>query len=249
MQSIRNFRSLGGIKTAYGTTKSKLFRGGPLDSISLEDQNTFHNQLDINTVLDLRSQDERHDHPNIIIPGVMDVSLQLMPELSSTSADPKDIMNKLKNHDFKGFMIPMYQSFVTNPFTLTQHKRFIECVVNNHNSTYFHCSAGKDRTGYTAALILKLLGADFDTLMNEYLLTNNQPKKDVEALIEATRKRNGPMSLSDEDYHALTFVSPDYLQATFDEIDHVYGSFESYVENGLKLDNIMIESLRGSLLE
>lgn len=249
MDSIRNFRSLGGIKTKYGTVKPKLFRGGPTARISEVETTIFHETLNITQVLDLRSLEERTSEPNTLISNVENITLQLMPEITQNSADPADIMQKLVAHDYTGFMIPMYESFITSEFSRKAHKRFLELIASNEGATYFHCTAGKDRTGYSAALLLKILGADNETIMDEYLLTNKQKKEHMDELVERTRKRSGNIDLDDDAIMALVGVHEGYLNASFDTINTVYGSFELYLKDGLQVEDELIASLRSSLLE
>ena len=92
----------------------------------------------------------------------------------------------------------------------------------------FHCTAGKDRTGWTAAVLLPLLGVDRATVTGDYLLSNRY--RDARA--------DDP----------LNGVQRSWLDAAFDQVDRTYGSFSAYVRDGLRLDDREIAALRARLL-
>jgi protein-tyrosine phosphatase len=91
--------------------------------------------------------------------------------------------------------------------------------------TVFHCTAGKDRTGFAAALLLKAVDVPDDEVMRDYLLTNDRLQ-----LPEASR-----LGLPREAMEVLWRVQPSFLQAAFDEVQAHYGSLEGYFREGLGL--------------
>jgi protein-tyrosine phosphatase len=103
----------------------------------------------------------------------------------------------------------------------------------------FHCTAGKDRTGFAAALILSALGVAPSLVMHDYLLTN-------ERLQPPAQSRFG---LAPEVSAALWSVQPAFLQAAIDTVDRDYGGMEAYLRQGLGLGEAERAELRRRYLE
>jgi protein-tyrosine phosphatase len=71
-------------------------------------------------------------------------------------------------------MLDFYKEYVTeNPETI---KKIITEILESDQPVLYHCTAGKDRTGITTALILTILKFDKETIYNDYLLSNNYRK-------------------------------------------------------------------------
>ena len=105
-----------------------------------------------------------------------------------------------------------------------------------------HCVNGKDRTGVLCATLLRVTGADEDTIMEDYLRVNADH---ADLIAEEAAHLDGGMT-DHERAILLSFLEarPAYLRAYFDEIDRLYGSFAAYLREGLHLTNEAIESLR-----
>jgi hypothetical protein len=102
----------------------------------------------------------------------------------------------------------------------------------------FHCTAGKDRTGFAAALLQLALGVPQDVVMHDYLLTN------------ARLAARGPFpGLPAPVAHVLHRVQPDFLQAAFDALEHDHGGLEAYLREGIGLDAVARKELQRLLLE
>ncbi len=111
-----------------------------------------------------------------------------------------------------------------------------------------HCFAGKDRTGIAAMLLLKLLGVDDEAVMEDYIITNERRKAANDELLDKVRESGVP----EEKVAALrTFimVREEYLVAAREVMDEEYGSFEGYVEKGLRLDAKCLEQFKENYLE
>ena len=119
----------------------------------------------------------------------------------------------------------------------------------------FHCTAGKDRAGIGAAIVLTLLGVPWDTVRNDYLLSNFYRKEENERDLEKIRgdiaKQKGipPEQVDMTTYEAMFLVKPEYLEAARDEAVRRYGSMDAYLRNGLGISDEMIDKLRSELLE
>jgi protein-tyrosine phosphatase len=112
----------------------------------------------------------------------------------------------------------------------------------------FHCTAGKDRAGFAAALALLAAGVPRDTVMQDYLLTNGFSAEHTESTLRILRLvsffRTAP-----EDVRPLFEARREYLQTAFDTIDEKYGSTDAYLRQGLGADDALLARVRANLLE
>lgn len=92
----------------------------------------------------------------------------------------------------------------------------------------FHCTVGKDRTGFAAALLLSALGVDRDTIMQDYLLPNRLYRRSPSV------EESGPAHVMDVLWQ---------VQAAFDSMDQDHGGVSSYLAGpvGMKDDERAIE--------
>jgi protein-tyrosine phosphatase len=113
------------------------------------------------------------------------------------------------------------------------YRQLMELVLDESNwPVLIHCNAGKDRAGVAVTLILEALGVDRDTIMEEYMLTNEvgRSQKKAELLAKEGRKHRrfgkGP---SAEAWFPIVGVKPDMLEAFYASVDEHYGSMEAFL--------------------
>jgi len=114
------------------------------------------------------------------------------------------------------------------------------------NAFLIHCAAGKDRTGFGVAAILSALGVPRETIVQDYLLTNEA--MDFEGFI-LPRLKDSYGEIDVEAARALSGVRLDYIEAALDEVDASYGSFDAYLEGALGLDAERRAALQARYLE
>jgi len=115
---------------------------------------------------------------------------------------------------------------------------FFAYLLASAEPTVFHCTAGKDRTGFAAAMLLNAVGATPDAVLRDYLLTNDR----------LAFPAGGNSILPRPVMQVLWRVQPQYLQAALAEIDSAYGSLEAYLRDGLALGKPERERLRALYL-
>lgn len=103
-----------------------------------------------------------------------------------------------------------------------------DIIDTTDGAVLFHCTAGKDRSGWTTAVLLTVLGVDRATVTEDYLLSN--------------QFRNA----SPDDQ--LNGVRQSWLDAAFDQVNRTYGDFDTYVRDGLKLTDADVAALKAELL-
>ncbi|MFC7548557.1 tyrosine-protein phosphatase [Plantactinospora sp. GCM10030261] len=111
----------------------------------------------------------------------------------------------------------------------------------------FHCTAGKDRTGWLAAILLTILGVDRTAIEADYLRTNELTESLREVILAALRRRQP--DLDEGAVRAVLEVRPEYLAAGYSEVDRVFGSFDAYLRRGLGLTDDELVAVRKNLLD
>jgi protein-tyrosine phosphatase len=118
-----------------------------------------------------------------------------------------------------------YRGFVTK--STHRFAEFFHHLIESSEPTVFHCTAGKDRTGFAAALVLRALGVSQDEVMRDYLDTN--------ARLAPVSVVTATWSLPPHAAAVLYSVRPEFLHAAFDEIDARWGGVEAYLREGIGL--------------
>lgn len=249
---IDNFRDLGGYATQDGRQVKwgTLYRSGTWHGATAADT-AAANSLGLTTFVDFRSSAEKEMEPDRLPEprGFDVVEIPILDE--GNAAMVTEIMQRIESGDFEGFdpdalMIEGNQQFAT-VFT-PQYREFMQTVIAAEGRpVLWHCSAGKDRAGFAAAILLRILGVPHETVMRDYMASADN----------ALASRRNELRLlglfkGEEAAEKLTIlmgVSEDWLQAGFDAIDEQWGSFDAYVRDGLGLSAKDIETLRSTLLE
>ncbi|MFE3443325.1 tyrosine-protein phosphatase [Nocardia sp. NPDC059180] len=223
LEGARNARDLGGYRTVDGRTvrTGLVFRTDQLDHLTPADlaELTRRNVRDVD---DLRTVYERALAPDRVPAGAQAnwydvIGGAPLPDLVSSLAGGGD----------------MYRAFITAPGANAAFASVVRDVVENGQAedggaVVFHCTAGKDRTGWTAAVLLTILGVDRATVTEDYLLSNEY-------------RGAAPGDL-------LNGVEASWLDAAFDQAIAEYGSFDNYVRTGLGITDAEVATLKARLL-
>jgi protein-tyrosine phosphatase len=113
-----------------------------------------------------------------------------------------------------------------------------EHLLSKPEPLLFHCTAGKDRTGLAAALILSALGVSEKDIWQDYLLTNQLYK----------RNSTGATTLSPEVLRIVWEVQESFLNASLEVIEKDHGGMTNYLEQALKLSPAALQKLRATYL-
>lgn len=234
-----NFRDLGGHKTSDGRAmrRGQVFRSAHLGGLTNADR-TALDKLGVKTIVDLRGVEEAAETPHLID--------GLACRVVGAHIEPK-LGDKLRVAVAEGTATPfVVTGFLTDHYREYPHRcaagfrtLFATLSDGQHRPLVFHCTAGKDRTGFAAALLLTLLGVPWDDVMEDYLRTNElwtghigrYPELDIDtraAIVEARRP---------------------YLEAAFAVVREDFGSPEAFAEKALGLDANARDRLKADLLE
>jgi protein-tyrosine phosphatase len=178
--------------------------------------------------------------PRLVEIPILDTSTQLLK-------NPRDeIFKNLKSIDPVHFLTSTNIDLATR-FT-PEMRQFIDVLIeSNGRPVLFHCTAGKDRTGFAAAIILRILGVLPETVMQDYLLTNQYYFPSHRWRLYLLRAWKGKQVAAT--VTGMLRADHSYLSAGFQTIDNHYGSFEEYVRTALKLTDLDVEHLGSQYLE
>lgn len=120
---------------------------------------------------------------------------------------------------------------------------FSEFAQPDRRPALFHCTTGKDRTGWAAAALLMLLDVSDNDVMDDYLLTNDELLPELEPVFDRFEAAGGDPAL----LRPMLGVQEEYLAAALDEMRQRFGTIEGYFTNGLQLDAATQDALRAAL--
>lgn len=246
-----NFRDLGGYRTVDGRALrwGALYRSGDLHRLTDHDLIVL-NALGLAVLVDFRADFEKAVRPNRLPPGDR-IKVVELPIFDAHSALGAQLRERISRGDIAGldpvaFLLEANRQFVTE-FTPV-FRQFIEQVLAAEGRpVLFHCTGGKDRTGFAAAIILRLLGVPETTIMADYMLSKGYSLRSYRRDILIVRLLRGRRAAAI--VRKLVAVEPTYLQAAFAAIEQQYGSFAAYVRDGLALSDEQVEQLGRYLLE
>jgi protein-tyrosine phosphatase len=250
-RGFSNFRDLGGYPAEGGNQVKwgALYRSGHLAKMKPIDLKRFK-RLGIDTIIDFRSDPEREKDPNRL-PDSLNLKTLSIPILDpSTSSWAEDLKTAIQNREYQDFdasekMREWYQDLAVGH--VGQYRQFIHGVLNAQGApVLWHCTAGKDRTGIAAAILLRILGVRQDVVEEDYLLSAKYADQ-RRSLIWLLRFSRGKEAA--ETVQTFFQVQKEWIKAAFQAIDDHWGDFENYSHEAIGLSESQIHQLRGQLLE
>jgi protein-tyrosine phosphatase len=246
-----NFRDLGGYPASAGRRVKwgLLYRSDNLSKLSKRDLQAL-NSLGLHRLIDFRADFEKSMAPNRL-PGNSGFNVVELPVFDSNNKLGQELRERFISGNLDGIdadqlLHEANRQFVTE-FT-PQYRAFVhEVLAAAGRPIAFHCTAGKDRTGFAAAILLRLLGVAEETIIADYLISKRYSLKSRSRDIMLARVMRGAHAATI--ITKLSSVEPGYLQTAFATIDQEYGSFDAYLTDGLGLSATDIETLRSTLLE
>ena len=244
-RGIHNFRDYGGWRTRGGgeVRTGLLFRSGHHVEATEEDLAAIA-PLGIHTVIDLRGESERAANPCRRVEG-FDGQV-LFYEGETTSSPPHmDIGPDTSAADFaRERMLAVYTRMPDNPAMIDMFGRYLNILAQREGASLVHCYAGKDRTGVAATMLLHILGVAEEDQRREFLRTNDSPTFDVLARqslpgIEARLGRK----LDEGAAKDLLGVREEYLDRYLEIATERHGSFDTYLEAAIGVDDALREAL------
>ncbi|MEU7133974.1 tyrosine-protein phosphatase [Streptomyces sp. NPDC046261] len=256
--TITNFRDLGGIALVGNSAvrPGLLLRSGQLDRLDLRADPSVA-ALGIHTVVDLRTARERRERPGRLPDGarliVADVMAGMISERGDSPEDeaparletilgnPAAAEEHLGGGKAEKLMCDTYRSFVTSETACRAYHLLLATLAEpDCGPLLFHCTAGKDRTGWAATVILLLLGADEATVEREYLDVVPAVRAAFAPMTDRFTAAGGDPEIAG----AILGVRPAYLAAALEEMRRAYGDVETYVRDGLGIPDEAVDRIR-----
>ncbi|AZV26837.1 autotransporter outer membrane beta-barrel domain-containing protein [Pseudomonas syringae] len=245
LKGIDNFRDVAGITTAYSTAHDGTMRAGVFYrsnalTPTASDLATL-NGLGIKAVYDLRTPSEIAGTPDTMISGATYQNIDIIG--ATTSGANITTVSFKSAADATAMMQETNRAFVSDAGMRGQLGVLFNELAGVDGAALFHCTAGKDRTGWTAAVLQSIAGVDNATIMSNYLATNDYTADRVAKTLAMM-----PPSMA-AIYAPLLGVEASYLQAGLDQVTAQYGSMDNYLKQGLGLSQETIYVLRGKMVE
>jgi protein-tyrosine phosphatase len=249
-----NFRDLGGYASSDGRRVrwGQLFRSGDLSRLSDRDL-SYLGHLDLKLVCDLRVDFEVNRAPDRLPEEAARLSLPVRggetPENELYAAVDRGDLGGLDND----FLLHSNRMFVRD-FTSAYGTMVRNVMDAGNRPAVVHCTAGKDRAGLGAAIILLILGVPIETVFEDYLLTNRYRAEWTKEMLARIRQqivdRHGlsAETIDLSPVEALFVAKREYLSAALETIDQEYGSFEAYMRDGLGLSLEMLTEFQDNML-
>ncbi len=244
LPGLINFRDLGGYPVTDLTGKprqvkaGRLFRSGHFHDVHASAQQALQ-ALGIDALFDLRNSKEREKRPNRFAETHAPITHQLELDPGSgaswqgvftRSNDAEKIT--LDTQQVEQVMRTLNTSLVTDHAAVYRNM-FETLLAQEPQAAVFHCASGKDRTGIAAALLLAALGASRDTVVADYLLSNEYLDAQHH-IARAIADFGNMLSMTDSAaLQALYEVRADYINAALDTIDAEYGGMDGYLQEML----------------
>ena len=232
---ILNFRDIGGYETQdhKQVRYNCFYRSGAI--VSDEEGLSYIKQLNIQSVLDFRSHGEM-EHLKDAQLGWEYYPIGAIKEIGELQGnfDFQMLLGQVKPEELTSYLLKIHKQL---PFHNDAYKKMFSLLLEEKVPLLFHCSAGKDRTGVAAYLILKTLGVDEKTIMQDYLASNFYRAQENEQIgVKA--------GVLKEQVLYLMMVHEECLQASMDEIKKRYPDFNTYLFKEYGIDQDKLEFLR-----
>ena len=261
---VSNARQLGGY-TVLGGKKIKnnvILRTGALFSAPPATLDELSAKYKVGDIIDFRMGQEKAAMPEPDIKGARYHHISVLNSIPITKEDfeqyrqllaVKDMALRYKKmYDANIDVSPakVYKLLAFDNDGIAGYKKFFDILLNKpeDKSVLFHCTQGKDRTGMAAILLLSALGADRQTIIDDYLMTNVACKPLLDRIQSELQKAEMPKEVLD---FAMFIESVDisFIEPIFDTMDKEFGSVNGYLQTALGLTSEDIIRLEEIYLE
>ncbi|RPF40032.1 protein-tyrosine phosphatase [Streptomyces sp. Ag109_G2-6] len=256
LQGAVNLRDIGGYYTYAGgqVRQGLVYRSDALSKLTAADITTVSG-LGLTKAVDFRIPMElQYDGADRLPPGlsptsrpVSDLGLYATLVGAISSGDPVKQEQMLGGGRAEAYMRDVYRTFVTSPENRAQFAATLREIADGaQGPLLYHCTSGKDRTGWMSYVLLRALAVPQATAESDYLASNTF-RAAYDAQVRAGLKQSGRMQNPDL-LIPLQEVRQDYLDAATARMEADYGSFYGYLTDGLGLDLRTLSKLQGKLV-
>ncbi|WP_241592262.1 tyrosine-protein phosphatase [Rosenbergiella epipactidis] len=247
LQSIANFRQLGGLLTKEGRKirSNCLFRCSALDRLTAQDSEQLA-QLAGVTILDYRDIHEAQAKPDQIVTAANYLNIPANPPDLVVDAKVVEFSPQaIEALDVDRFMTQLYQQL---PFNNPAWRQLIATLSHPETQTLIqHCAVGKDRTGLGCAITLLLLGCEESVIIDDYLATNGRLEEIGQQALALWPA--GVSEKAQANFRQLLSVDKAWLVAALTAIKQRYASIEQWLEQEYGVTAQQRQSIQDKWLE
>jgi protein-tyrosine phosphatase len=242
LASADNFRDVAG--AGYPVQDGRRMRRGMFyrsNALALADEDAAEVAgLGLRAVLDMRSEFEIERTPDRAIDGATWLHYDVI------GIPMEQLADLTQERGAEAVMAQVYTAFVTDGAARARFGDLFRQLATG-GPQVFHCSHGKDRTGWVASLLLHIAGVDDDVIVEDYLLSNELTVGSRTALEETIEELRGPELV--EALRPTMIVDESYLRTSWDAVAREFGDRTTYLRDGLGLGADTLDRLRGLLVE
>jgi len=244
LEGTTNTRDIGGYQTSDLRTLRwrQIIRSENLSRLTASDFQKLE-EMGLKTVIDLRT-DKEHDRSPTVWLGDNPPEFFHFPVGDAHNDWFKAQRKMMRRNSFteKQALEHMVEGYrMIAEVGPPSYQKLMDVVLDQSNwPVLIHCNAGKDRAGVATALILEALGVDRETIMEEFLLTNEIGRSEKKAILLAKERKNsnrfglGPPARA---WFPIVGVRPEMLEAFYASVDEQYGSIDAFLtEMGVDQD-------------
>ena len=250
----KNIRDIGGMITKDGhhIKYGKLYRGNALHRVN-EDDIKIIDSFNLTDIIDFRSRDEFEAIPDYVPLGTKLHNIPVLRvgndnkerrEMKGTDGNLLWFLeDNVSGHDH---LMHVYEEFVTTKEGRDAFKEFFRIILQDNVVSYFHCSQGKDRTGFAAYLTEIALGVSHEDALADYLLSNVAMKSKIDHLTKMVEDKPFYNETYQQSLIDVFSTKEDYLNIAIKAMNEKYGGTLNFIKNVLEVD---IDKLKELYLE
>ena len=260
LEGVMNARDLGGLQMADGRTirGGRLLRSGNLSKATAAD---FRHLGKLAAVVDFRTAPERGMSPDRLPQGTQYLpltctvgSMDTMKEFFSLVNGPQpptgeQLIAFARKPATREAARVIVSEFATTPANQVVYAKFLHTLLEPHDgAVLWHCTFGKDRTGFGTVLVLAALGADRAIIEADHAYS----ARALQARLAGLVSKMSAAGATREDLDTVTAmvgIHPASLKYALDIIDSRYGGLQSYLRNQMHLSEQDIQTLRNLYLD
>src|SRR6266403_872338 len=251
LEGAKNFRDLGGYRTSDGryVRWGQVYRSNHLVNLTAKDSENL-GSLGIRLVCEVRSDGERARAPDHWTGNAPEFLAVPIGSNLFSAPTPDDLKRRVVaiNAETKDSM----RAYDYAIEYAGQYAKILKRIAAGDLPVVEHCTAGKDRTGVFSAILLTALGVPRDTVIQDYMLSNQYllAADTIETTTADLQRAFGLAEAPDISIvKTIMTAKPETLEATLAKIDKTYGSFGNYLRDALKLSDFELTNIRQRLLE
>ena len=251
LTNVENARDLGGYKTedGYFIKEDVLFRSGNLheaDPAQIKGKK-------ITKIIDLRTKLEALRKPDVDVEGaeLVPISMLTIPNPFVLEGDDwKTLLKAITTGIMETWDANLYRQYIQDPNAIKATKQFFEEVLDNKGAPLlWHCTAGKDRTGVEAMLLMAALGCNYNTILQDFMLTNAYYQQKARDSYDKAYKLTHIKAIATE-FYKYEIVKEEWLKISMDvmmrmtDTDTPDEALDAYLADVIDLEPVEIEKLK-----